>query len=51
MKPLPLIETGLADVSLTVTSASAKDVARRLAHEAGTFGGFSPEANLVAALD
>lgn len=50
MASLPLIEPGLVDGYLTVTSQVARMITRRLASEEGIFGGFSTGANVAAAL-
>jgi cysteine synthase A len=46
----PLWEPGLADEILSVSTADAKAMARRLAREEGLFAGTSSGANMVAAL-
>ena len=46
----PLWDDGLADDVLTVSTAEAKEMCRRLAREEALFGGTSTGANVVAAL-
>ena len=46
----PLWEPGLVDEIVPVTTAEAKEMARRLAREEALFGGTSSGANVVAAL-
>jgi cysteine synthase A len=46
----PLWRTGLADEIVQVSTAEARDMARRLAREEALFAGTSSGANVVAAL-
>jgi cysteine synthase A len=46
----PLFEPSLVDVIVAVSTADAKEMARRLAREEAIFGGTSSGANVVAAL-
>ena len=47
---VPLWQPGAVDAVMTVSTAEAKAMARRLAREEGLFGGASSGANVVAAL-
>jgi cysteine synthase len=50
MPELPLIDRTLIDGFMTVTEQEAIDTTRRLAHEEGSFAGFSSGANVAAAM-